>query len=116
MDAAGDFVITWQSNQQDGPGTGWDVYAQRYNAAGSALGGEFRVNTTTAQDQINPSVAVDGAGDFVIAWQSQGQDGGGWGVYAQRYDATGAALGGEFRVNTTTAQDQQIRLGCDQPV
>ena len=91
VDGAGNFVITWQSHGQDGGG--WGVYAQRYNATGAAQGSEFRVNTTTAGDQINPSVAMDGGGGFVIAWQSQGQDGSGWGVYAQRYNAAGAAAG-----------------------
>jgi hypothetical protein len=38
---------------------------------------------------------------------SQDQDGSGWGVYAQRYKADGKALGGEFRVNTTTADDKE---------
>ena len=42
----------------------------------------------------------------MVVWASQGQDGSGWGVYGQRYDVSGVALGGEFRVNTTTADDQ----------
>ena len=28
---------------------------------------------------------MDATGDFVVAWQSQGEDGSGYGVYAQRY-------------------------------
>jgi hypothetical protein len=103
-DGSGNFVVTWASQGQDG--SGWGVYAQRYNAAGNPVGSEFRVNTTTAGDQTNPAVAMDSAGDFVIAWQSQGQDGSGWGIYAQRYDNAGNPVGGEFRVNTTTALDQ----------
>src|SRR5581483_8202778 len=97
MDSAGDFVVTGQGNGQDG--SGWGVYAQRYSAAGVAQGGEFRVNGTTANDQLAPAVAMDSAGDFVVTWQSKNQDGSGWGVYAQRYSAAGAALGGEFQVN-----------------
>ena len=76
------------------------VYAQRYDAAGVPQGGEFRVNTTTAGDQDVAAVAMDADGDFVVAWQSDGQDGSGCGVYAQRYSAAGVAQGGEFRVNT----------------
>ncbi len=100
----GSFVITWASNNQDG--NGWGIYAQRYDANGVAAGGEFRVNTTTAGDQNSPSVSVNAAGTFAITWSSNNQDGSGWGVYAQRYDAGGAAIGGEFRVNTTTANNQ----------
>ncbi|MEH2075124.1 MAG: cadherin-like domain-containing protein [Nostoc sp.] len=102
IDATGDFVITWTSYGQDGSGNG--IYAQRYNSAGLAQGNEFKVNTTTTGDQINPTIAMDGAGDFVVSWQSQ--DGSGNGIYAQRYSSAGVAQGNEFRVNTTTTGDQ----------
>ncbi len=106
MDTNGDFVITWQSNGQDG--SNWGIYAQRYNSSGVAQGGEFRVNTTTSGNQEYPSIAADSLGDFIVTWSSDGgQDGNGWGVYAQRYSLLGIALGGEFRVNTTTAGDQE---------
>jgi hypothetical protein len=49
---------------------------------------------------------MDGAGNFVVVWQSNGQDGSGYGVYGQRYNAAGAAVGGEFAVNTTTTLNQ----------
>ena len=104
MNAMGNFVITWASLSQDGSGSG--IYAQRYTANGIALGAEFRVNTTTANDQTAPSVATDGWGNFVITWTSMNQDGSDLGIYAQRYDLVGLATGGEFRVNTTTAGAQ----------
>ncbi len=104
MDALGNYVVVWASQNQDG--SGWGVYAQRYSAAGAKVGGEFRVNTTTAGDQTNPSVAMDSAGDFVVTWQSQNQDGSGWGVYARQYGAAGLPLTGEFQVNTYTNSDQ----------
>ena len=95
MDATGDFVIAWTSSYQDGSGDG--VYAQRYNAAGVAQGGEFQVNTTTTLNQHDPAVAMDADGDFVITWADQNS----YGVLAQRYNAAGLAQGGESRVNTT---------------
>ena len=107
MDAAGNFVITWQSNLQDGDSYG--VYAQRYDAAGVAQGTEFRVNSTIADYQGSPTIAMDADGDFVIAWVANGQDpDASLGIYAQRFDATGAAQGGEFRVNTYTTGTQQV--------
>jgi len=104
MDAAGNFVVTWDSISQDGDGYG--VYAQRYNSSGAAQGTEFRVNTYTTGDQLQPDVAMDAAGDFVITWASDGQDGSGYGVYAQRYNALGALQGSEFPVNTFTTSGQ----------
>ena len=106
MDAYGNFVIAWKSFGQDAPG-GYGVYAQRFDRTGNPVDGEFRVNTTTAGIQQNPSVAMDASGNFVVAWESFGQDApGGYGVYAQRFDRTGNPLGGEFRVNTTIADSQ----------
>ncbi len=103
-DANGNYVITWASNLQDGDGYG--IYAQQYAADGTAIGGEFLVNTTTTDSQLNPTVAMDDAGNFVIAWQSNTQDGDNYGVYAQRYDSSGVAQGSEFLVNTTTVDYQ----------
>ncbi len=105
-DRQGNFVVTWASDGQDG--SGWGVYAQRFNATGIPQGPEFRVNTTAAGDQMYPSVAMDARGDFVITWSSQGQDGSGWGIYAQRYDHNGNPVGSEFQVNTTTNGDQEF--------
>ncbi|MDH3597986.1 MAG: hypothetical protein OEM93_24380, partial [Rhodospirillales bacterium] len=97
MDDDGNFVVVWESYQG---GASYDIYARRYDAAGTAQGGEFRVNATTAGDQRYPAVAMDADGDFVVAWQ--GSDGNADGVHAQRYDAAGVAQGGEFQVNTYT--------------
>ena len=47
------------------------------------VGPEFRVNTYTTSTQASPSVASDPNGNFVVVWQSDGQDGSGYGVYGQ---------------------------------
>jgi hypothetical protein len=39
-------------------------------------------------------------------WESFGQDGSYDGVFGQRYDSTGTALGSEFQVNTYTTGSQ----------
>ena len=104
MDGNGNYVVTWASKGQDGDG--WGVYAQRFDASGDKRGGEFRVNSTTQDNQADASVAMNEGGEFVVTWASKGQDGDGWGVYAQRFDASGARRGGEFRVNSATDKDQ----------
>jgi hypothetical protein len=112
MDSVGDFVVTWQSYGQDG--SGWGVYGQSYSSSGTPQGGEFQVNTCTSGDQAYPAIAMNGTGNFVITWSSYGQDGSGWGVYAQRYSSTGTPKGGEFQVNTTTTGDQNYSaVGMD---
>ena len=102
----GGYVIVWTSFTQDGDSFG--VYAQRYDANGAAQGGETRINTTTADDQSLPSVAALADGGYVVAWNSNGQDGSSYGIYAQRFDANGAADGAETRLNTVTASAQRF--------
>jgi len=104
MDADGDFVVVWQSMAQDG--SAYAVVARRYNASGVTQGGEFVVNTYTANSQVGPSVAMDTDGNFVVVWQSDGQDGDSGGVYGQRFDALGNRVGSEFQVNTYTTNWQ----------
>jgi hypothetical protein len=102
MGASGDFVVTWSGN---GPGDSLGVFAQRYDAAGVPLAGEFRVNSTTAGDQGGSAVAMGASGDFVVTWWGNGP-GDFPGIFAQRYNSTGVAQGGEFRVNSTTSYNQ----------
>ncbi len=102
IDTAGDFVVAWQSPDANGYG----VFARRYNAAGAAQGTEFAVNVQTIDDQTNPAVANDSAGNFTVAWQSRVQDSGTSGVYARRFNAVGTALSTDIRVNTFVAGDQ----------
>ena len=104
MEDAGDFVVAWVSYEQDGDDQG--VFARRFDFAGIAKGQEFQVNLYTSGIQGDPAVALDADGDFVIAWTSIGQDGGFLGVFARRYSAAGATLGGEFQVNAHTAYNQ----------
>ena len=105
MAGSGAFVVVWTSNGQDGSGLG--IYGQRFDAAGTKTGAEFRVNTFTTGGQYSPSVAMDSAGDFVVVWESIGQDGDGSGVFGQVFDSSGVRKGPEFQVNTYTTSDQR---------
>lgn len=105
VDASGRFVVAWYSDGAD-TGSG-GIAARRFASDGTALGTEFRVNTYTTTQQYQPNLAMDAAGDFVVAWSSRnGQDGSGNGVFAQRYDSNGATVGTEFQLNTYTTDEQ----------
>jgi hypothetical protein len=100
----GGFIVAWSSLGQDGDGYG--IYGQRYDANGNAVGNEFLVNTTRTNDQDYSSVTGLTNGGFVLTWSSLGQDGDGYGIYGQRYDASGNAAGNEFLINATTTGNQ----------
>ena len=118
-DPLGRFVVVWSSLTGDQDGSDSGVFGQRFDSAGTMLGGEFQVNTYSTGGQFTDSsraVAVDRAGDFVVVWSSVGQDGDGSGVFGQRFDATGAKIGAEFPVNTTTTDDQRSAAIAMSPV
>ena len=89
-DGTGNFVVTWSEEDMTGTTPDWNVWAAAYTADGTPLGNAFEVNATTKNAQRYSDVAVDADGDFVITWQSKGQDGSGYGIYAQRYIPTAA--------------------------
>src|SRR5262249_14903199 len=104
VNASGAFVIVW-----DGQGTAdaTGVWGKRFSNAGAVLGSDFRVNTTTADYQYFPSVAIDNGGNFEVVWSSADEPSS-VGVFGQRYSSAGAPLGGEFRVNAVTTGQQTI--------
>src|SRR5215468_5798074 len=98
---AGGFVVAWSSNGSSGSDTsGYSIQAQRFDSAGAPVGGQFQVNSNTAQSQTYPSVATDAAGDFVVVWESPENDDS---IQGQRYDGAGTPLGAQFQVNTNTS-------------
>jgi hypothetical protein len=108
IDDSGDFVITWNSAYYDENNNYYyGIFAQRYNSQGSAVGSEFKVNTYSTGNKMNPAAAMDSAGNFVITWMNSGsQDGSGDGVFARIYDSAGVSQGTEFQVNSYTTNSQ----------
>ena len=110
------YVITFSDYLTDGDGYG--VWMRRYDASGTPISGQTLVNTTTAGQQNYSQIAMDDAGNFVIVWRSLDQEGGAgnntWGIYAQRYNASGTKIGSEFQVNSTISGDQdEPRIAMD---
>ncbi|MBM4397429.1 MAG: putative metal-binding motif-containing protein, partial [Deltaproteobacteria bacterium] len=87
----------------DGSPTGWD-------GCTACAPAEFQVNLTTDGHQETGTGARRAAlakdGRFIVAWQAQGQDGSGWGVYGRRFNADGTPDGGEVALAAWTSDDQ----------
>ncbi len=103
-DDDGDIVVVWSSPGVDGDGDA--ALGQRYSSAGTPVGGNFQINTVTANGQSLPAVARDSDGDFIVAWSSRDQDGSNYGIFGRRYASSGAGIGSEFQINTYTLNDQ----------
>jgi hypothetical protein len=111
MDGNGDFVVVWESKNQDNPGfQDYGVFGQRFDATPSTVGDEFLVNTYTSFHQMRSAVSMDAAGNFVVVWQSSFQEGGAVnadGIFGQRFAADGTPTGDEFRVNVFAPEAQE---------
>jgi hypothetical protein len=94
MDAAGNFVIAREDYRNDNV----DIYFQRYNSNGVMPGINIKANNDFGTaSQNDPSVAIDGTGNFVIAWHDYRNNN--FDIYFQRYDSNGAAQGTNIKVN-----------------
>jgi hypothetical protein len=93
-DSSGNFIIAWQDYRNGN----WDIYAQKYNSSGTPQDSNFKVNndTGTAVQGI-PAIAIDGSGNFIVAWEDYRN--GNWDIYAQRYSPSGNPLGSNYLVN-----------------
>ena len=78
-----DYLAVWTSLRQDGSREG--VYGQFVHSDSSLVGGEFRVNTSTVSQQMQPVVASDGVGQFVVVWTSYIGSPDSFDLFAQRY-------------------------------
>jgi hypothetical protein len=99
--AAGDFLVAWESKDADGPG----VAGRLYDKDGAALGAEFGINARTAGRQRRPAVLATRAGDFLVAWQGYQEDVD-HGIYGQLISRGGARIGGEVQIGHGTGEVQ----------
>ena len=110
MNRSGRFVVTWTGRDVNDPDYG--IYAQIYDATGNAVGSNFLVNTYTAKQQMDSSVAIDDAGNFVISWSGYDRIIGNlWDIYAQRFDANGVKLGPEIVVAQAQGNQDPSSVG-----
>ena len=94
IDNDGDFVVVWTDELSTG---GQGVFAKYFASDGSVIREDFRVDAIGSNGN-DASVAIDASGNFIVVWEGSGaQDSDG--IYAQRYDVTGAEVGSTFLVN-----------------
>ena len=67
---------SWPGRAPSQDGSGYGIFARRYDASGAPRGA--RVPGQHLHDRLAvelPSLSMDAAGNFVVAWRSEGQDG-----------------------------------------
>ncbi len=100
--ADGGFVVAWHATgAQDAVGA---IFAQRFDATGSARGAATRVSDPDEAPYGEPSIAGLSDGGFVVSWIGPSSDAAD--VLARRYRADGTASGAPFLVDTVTDGQQ----------
>jgi len=82
MNNMGEFVIVWESEIESST-VERDIFCQRFDSLGQPIGDEFQLNSFVESDQRYPDIALSDNGEFVTVWQSDGQDGAGWGIFGE---------------------------------
>ena len=112
-DDAGNVIVTWHSIDQDG--TDGNMYGQQFDPSGRPAGSEFRLNDFTNGDQVYGAVAAQPGGRFVAVWESEGQDGSGYGVHARLFAPPPAAEGtfSNSAIDTTSGEEEETPVTAD---
>lgn len=87
MTEDGQAVIAWHEQ-----GANWAIRYQRIATDGSLDGAQDSAASIPAGDELNPSLAMDEEGNFVIAWETNGN------IQTRQFAADGTALSGDFTV------------------
>ena len=97
----GNMLAVWNTYNGDE----FDIFGRIMSPEGAAVTDTFRINSTTAEDQIYPVAASLSDGSAVVAWiDESGPD---KDIRAQRIGPDGARIGEEFRANADMANDQE---------
>ncbi|MCB1486896.1 MAG: hypothetical protein KDJ88_05490 [Bauldia sp.] len=94
----GRYVVVWENDSNSG------VQGRFVDAAGNPIGSVFTIANNAGANR-NPKVAALPDGGFIVSWDNNGgviapEDGVDLAVLARRFDASGAAAGDLFLVNT----------------
>ncbi|MCI0515295.1 T9SS type A sorting domain-containing protein [candidate division KSB1 bacterium] len=97
---AGDFLICWESNLQDGDEYG--IFGQIFDTQHQKVGNEFQINNSSLGSQTVPKIVSLPDGDILIGWVSR-IPGQGRIIKGQLFDAAMQRKGVEFQMNTNTS-------------
>ncbi|MBU8932711.1 MAG: T9SS type A sorting domain-containing protein [candidate division Zixibacteria bacterium] len=112
--AAGWFVVTWYDDRLGND----DIFVQRFDAGGNALGVNVRVNSDSGtKRQTFPDVATDGEGNFTVVWLDyrNGAYPSNPDIYGAKFDTNMTSATGNMRLNTdtTTRAQKYPAIGAD---
>ena len=98
MDDNGDFVAVWHEINPAQAGATFAVYGRQYNADGTPKNTPFDISNNSinykARIGINPKVAVDISGNFMVVWHVGSL------VFVQRFNNSSGLIGNPIEVGS----------------
>ncbi|KAJ6251685.1 insulin-like growth factor binding protein [Anaeramoeba flamelloides] len=102
-------LVVWYADGGDGHSSG--LFGRTIDSTGSTISQETQLNIETADIQKLPIVVTIGnayiSPQFLTLWQSNNQDGSGYGIYGRTWDTKLNPLSSEVQINVFTESHQQ---------
>ncbi|MCR9172524.1 MAG: HYR domain-containing protein, partial [bacterium] len=112
MDSSGNVIFGWQHHNVAGdPIT--EIRARNYDNTGSPTSTVYYLAVETNQNLSAPSLARASTGEFIAVFSYFDQDGDHYGIYGQRFNNTGVAVGGVFKIsNSSNGSQDHPQINC----
>ncbi len=101
----GGYAICWDGPDESSVSN--IIYCRIYETYEDASD-EFIVNENNSYNKFYPALDSCSDGNFVIVWQSNGQDGDQWGIFGRLMNDKGHRLADEFQVNVRWSNSQKL--------
>lgn len=105
-DENGNFVVVWADDSDDNGM--YQIHARGFYPDGRERIKQFVVNTVADGQQINPDIAMQQDGSFVVVWEDDYDSNRKYQIKARTFDESGNEISNQFTVNKV-AKGQQVR-------
>ncbi len=104
---SGAFVVVWEDIR-----SGFNAYGQFYDASGSPVGSNFKINSDIGiSPHFAPRAEYDGSGNLTVVWEAYRN--GDADIYFQRYNSSGAAVDTNILVTADVVNEDQYLPDLD---
>jgi hypothetical protein len=99
--ASGTFVVVWEDDQD--PKGHREILGRLVDARGAPSGNQFTVNEVSDGQRRRPSVGMNAAGLFAVAWEDDHDGHGAYEILARTFNADGSPRTGNTSINAVSA-------------
>ena len=102
----GSFVVVWEDDSRGAEGI-YQIYARGFDANGCELFGDRTINSQADGQQLDPDIAIDDQGDFVVVWEDDADENGFYQIVMRGFNADGTERFSQRTVNSVADGQQR---------